>query len=629
MEQQTQQPRVHIVETTTTAPIDDGTMAMKATTREHVAPGRSVSAPHHSGGGGADAALAPSAAPPSFSSRSLRNETSPSGARAASSTALLSATHKRVSPAPNQLAASLPTYSAAAGQRSADLESSGVVPEERVAKLRAKWGIPSTDALVRVFPCVYKKPRPSHGKMYIFPNHLVFVSHSHRTNICIPFAEVEHMVRKRHRIHLVTHDKTHRLRGSLTQNSTTYGILLAVWQRAKGDSTIDLETIRACDKKLQKAMRKGERRGSLTDTSDGTLSEMGSDDDYGGHPEDTESEDEPILECHTASAGSSAGVVEQQSQPQEPRLEIPLEPQAVAPPSFAALLQPPADAQNVNRVAPQTLSASLERCWSLIYDSNSSNVQRSMAKNLLYDISLGPWVPDSEPGLMTRVVKYTKPMQSAFVKGDALVEQTQKVVLLSQPSKKLCVWQESRMQGVPYADSFVIHAVYEASENGAGKTNISNTAWVVWIKSPPRLLRGKIERGSVTGVEESFKSLMADTEAALVAEALAPAPAASPAAAASSTPPAAAVAPTPAATASSVPVVPAPASVPMPAGTPVMAPMVGQVMGIAPGVQVMPGGGVPTMQRAGGLQIDEKCVYAVVLVLILSVIANVILAACR
>jgi hypothetical protein len=38
----------------------------------------------------------------------------------------------------------------------------------------------------------------------------------------------------------------------------------------------------------------------------------------------------------------------------------------------------------VNRVAPQTLSASLERCWSLIYDSNSSNVQRSMAKNLLY-----------------------------------------------------------------------------------------------------------------------------------------------------------------------------------------------------------------------------------------------------
>jgi hypothetical protein len=233
MEQQTQQPRVHIVETTTTAPIDDGTMAMKATTREHVAPGRSVSAPHHSGGGGADAALAPSAAPPSFSSRSLRNETSPSGARAASSTALLSATHKRVSPAPNQLAASLPTYSAA-GQRSADLESSGVVPEERVAKLRAKWGIPSTDALVRgtpraplvtmttvtdgtlshsmrvscrvscvvlrvvscvrmcvvatdvVFPCVYKKPRPSHGKMYIFPNHLVFVSHSHRTNVRSP-----------------------------------------------------------------------------------------------------------------------------------------------------------------------------------------------------------------------------------------------------------------------------------------------------------------------------------------------------------------------------------------------------------------------------------------------------------
>jgi hypothetical protein len=122
-------------------------------------------------------------------------------------------------------------------------------------------------------------------------------------------------------------------------------------------------------------MRKGERRGSLTDTSDGTLSEMGSDDDYGGHPEDTESEDEPILECHTASAGSvrpppsttalamysdrlpsppppnkqSAGVVEQQSQPQEPRWEIPLEPQAVAPPSFAALLQPPADVSTDQR----------------------------------------------------------------------------------------------------------------------------------------------------------------------------------------------------------------------------------------------------------------------------------------
>jgi hypothetical protein len=31
-----------------------------------------------------------------------------------------------------------------------------------------------------------------------------------------------------------------------------------------------------------------------------------------------------------------------------------------------------------------------------------------------------------------------------------LVEQTQKVILLSQPAKKLCVWQESRMQGVPY-----------------------------------------------------------------------------------------------------------------------------------------------------------------------------------
>jgi hypothetical protein len=38
--------------------------------------------------------------------------------------------------------------------------------------------------------------------------------------------------------------------------------------------------------------------------------------------------------------------------------------------------------------------------------------------------------------------------------GDALVEQTQKVVLLSQPTKKLCVWQESRMQGVPYGTPF-------------------------------------------------------------------------------------------------------------------------------------------------------------------------------
>ena len=61
-----------------------------------------------------------------------------------------------------------------------------------------------------------------------------------------------------------------------------------------------------------------------------------------------------------------------------------------------------------------------------------------------------------------------------------------------------------------------------------------------------------------------------------------------------------------------------------------MAPGVGQVVpGVVPGVQVMPGGLVPTVQRAGGLQIDEKYVYAVVLVLILSVIANVILAACR
>jgi hypothetical protein len=108
-------------------------------------------------------------------------------------------------------------------------------------------------------------------------------------------------------------------------------------------------------------------------------------------------------------------------------------------------------------------------------------------------------------------------VQSKFVKGDASVEQTQKAVLVDhQPAPKLYIFQESKTQGVPYADSFLIHVAVELSPNVEdGKTKISYSAWVLWTKSPPRLFRGKIERGSVAGVEESFRLLMAEAEAHL------------------------------------------------------------------------------------------------------------------
>jgi hypothetical protein len=145
-QQQTYEVEVERVVDTTTM-LDDGTMAMKATTRERVAPAQSVSAPAHVG---ADYELAPNAAPPSLVSRSLRAETSPSGTRAASDATLIVPQRQRTASLSPSLAASLPAnYSSMTGQRSADLENSGVVPEERIAKLRAKWGIPASDVLVR------------------------------------------------------------------------------------------------------------------------------------------------------------------------------------------------------------------------------------------------------------------------------------------------------------------------------------------------------------------------------------------------------------------------------------------------------------------------------------------------
>ncbi|KAL6064284.1 JmjC domain-containing protein [Balamuthia mandrillaris] len=138
-------------------------------------------------------------------------------------------------------------------------------------KLRQKWEIPPGVQPIRVFSASYLKPRPSRGKLYIFPEAICFSSYTHRTTVCIPFSRVTG-IRQKHRPRLKIYTSaglTHKF-GGLIHKQRTEDLLRLVWDMSRGDKGLNIELLRTSDQYIeeQAAARYDQNLADSDDSSD-------------------------------------------------------------------------------------------------------------------------------------------------------------------------------------------------------------------------------------------------------------------------------------------------------------------------------------------------------------------------
>jgi hypothetical protein len=490
-----------------------------------------------------------------------------------------------------------------------ETSNSGKILEAKtkIGALKAHWGI--TADLVRVFTSSrYKKAhRRSHGTIFLFPYHLCFASHTHRTKLAIPLRKVRDISHKKNRKHefiVSLDDHKYRFSGSAGKTDA-FQAILQVWNYAKGDQTVDLDKIRAMDKRViqrelqsqkliakqQKRELKKARRGkagtssdsdivTTSSTSESELNSIDGEEDSSSSSGDDDSTsssgaDETTTASDTASSSSStsegrrtggraklsssdnerkrkkmirkkkvlvgkdkqsergggngsdgkilgiisevvpeknSGLAEEEGKDQAAILEEELPFVEVATePTIITSKRPPQAAEAENRVTKVLNGVSLAQLWKLVF--SESFIRAFLTKQSNFDITIEEWKASAtEAGVYERTQRYTKTVKG-FIKGDSHVQLSQYLVRL--PKGRLILAGESKMDFVPYHDSFMVCSFWEFVETAPKVVQVSNTPWVVWTKPPPRLLKGKIEKGSVEGGQASFRTLMTEAEQAI------------------------------------------------------------------------------------------------------------------
>jgi len=306
--------------------------------------------------------------------------------------------------------------------------------------------------IVRDFKAVYhKKMSIHHGRMYIFPKYVGFLSGTALTRVRIAFEEVLEIKLNPMSITIVTtagyKTKKHKF-SHLYFKNRTYKVLKLVWAHSKGNQAIDLDELR--HQKFERDLHVSEIRHLGHDIPD---------EDHAGKKLGDDVQDESIDMPPT-------GVFEKpESYDEEPLVE-------------------------------GTIALSLPKVW-LFFLSNEATLWSDVhIKKGDRVLEISPWEP-TEEGYLQRKVVVDMDLKSKFFKGVCHIESIHQCYALN--NSQFVIKTNTSFEGVPYSKEFHTEEYWEFSSIDDGSTKICVWGEVPWSTKGP-WFKGMIDKSSIAGI---------------------------------------------------------------------------------------------------------------------------------
>ncbi|KAL6075635.1 hypothetical protein QOT17_003330 [Balamuthia mandrillaris] len=331
--------------------------------------------------------------------------------------------------------------------------------------LSVKFGLPEEDVSDPVKPpihCVWHTGILHHGNLYIFPNFVCFASSSNRIKKTVAFSEISAIELQPHSIRL-TYTKDNKERkckvSHFTHRIRTFKILYLVWRYAQGDTSINLDEIRANktlkDISLESVSKSTNARGEDWEEGEGEVDDL----------------------------ASSIQESEIELPPTSPESVEPMPPNYEKPPTRATVFP-----------------ISIAKFWHLFFSNDSNHAVEAHEKNGDHDITMGQWTKSEEGGKphLVRILDVSLDVKSKIVKGVCKVHQTQKAYMT--PEGVLIMFTCSEQSGVPYSADFNSRSMWECKEMD-GQTDVKIWGYIEWKTKPP-LVKSIVEKGSIKGMTD-------------------------------------------------------------------------------------------------------------------------------
>lgn len=141
---------------------------------------------------------------------------------------------------------------------------------------------------------------------------------------------------------------------------------------------------------------------------------------------------------------------------------------------------------------------SLRNLFALLHSDSSEFLTEVHTNDGDVDLSLGKWSVHESKQYFTRHFDFAK--KSKLV--SCLVHQTQTCRLRSPT--EVVMETSNKMEGVPFADTFTVDTKWRMKEEGKDSTRLTTWVAVNFRRNP--FVKGKIERSSISGTQDYFKS---------------------------------------------------------------------------------------------------------------------------
>eukprot|EP01087_Luapelamoeba_hula_P014498 TRINITY_DN4249_c1_g1_i3.p1 TRINITY_DN4249_c1_g1~~TRINITY_DN4249_c1_g1_i3.p1 ORF type:complete len:471 (-),score=65.41 TRINITY_DN4249_c1_g1_i3:86-1498(-) len=304
-----------------------------------------------------------------------------------------------------------------------------------------------------------------HGKLYIFPSHICFLSAMNNCTILVPFKTITDINEKKLvgvfpdtvQVEACIEGTPTKYRFShLRSRTETFKTLTAVWAHSKGDTSINLDELRSS-------------RANSSVARDSP----------------------PLL-----------------ASPSPNRLDVVKDEEIVMPPTWDGKREMPPHYSKGEDIAAQ-FPISLPQFWKLLFKSSLFGDAHTEKGDK--NVKLGEWTPSAQEDgaqILSRTLSVEAEVRNPLVKGKiCYISQTQYCWMIDK-NQLVCV-SESYAEGVPYAADFVSRTYWLASGIDVPTSTttqqhvlLKHWVWITWIKTPFGPIKSGVEKAAVAGMKD-------------------------------------------------------------------------------------------------------------------------------
>ncbi|EFO94635.1 hypothetical protein CRE_07027 [Caenorhabditis remanei] len=156
-------------------------------------------------------------------------------------------------------------------------------------------------------------------------------------------------------------------------------------------------------------------------------------------------------------------------------------------------------------IMDQEVKVSVEKLYELLFTENDFMSEYNK-KNRVDSFVAATWVRNHQ-GENTRSCTYTIFVANPLASKDIVVNEKQVLIHFTNPKHGFIMQKETQNSGVPYADHFTVNCQYCVSRTSPTSCRVKVHAAIVYKKSIWGVVKGFVEKGTFSALDEHYKIL--------------------------------------------------------------------------------------------------------------------------